>query len=406
MVAAASWGLADQALSSLTNFALALVVARRFDAVDLGAFAIAFNTYLLLLNVARPLAMQPVMIHFSNVPYAQWHRATQAAVGLSLTIGLLGGALTCIIGALIGGSLGGALVATGLSLPGLLVQDSWRLAFFAAGRGVQAFLNDLVWTLVLLPSLVIAILAVDPDIAGFFALWGGSALVAALFGMIQARTLPRPELALAWLRDHRILATPLTVQSVLQVATQQIASLGVAAVAGLGAVGALRAAQLLLGPLLVLFQGLQLIAIPEGREDLRRSRSALRTACYQYGAAMGVIVIGWGGLMYLVPDDIGILVLGQNWVPAHEVILPISLAWGLGFAGAGLILGMRVLANGRRVLVAGGTASVASAIGMVVGAAISGAPGAAGGNVVAQVLGLFVARRQFETAIERPDEGE
>jgi hypothetical protein len=40
-----SWGLADQAVSSLSNFAVGLVVARALGAVDFGIFALAWATY-------------------------------------------------------------------------------------------------------------------------------------------------------------------------------------------------------------------------------------------------------------------------------------------------------------------------------------------------------------------------
>ena len=48
-----------------------------------------------------------------------------------------------------------AFIALGLTLPGLLLQDSWRYAFFALGRGSQALLNDTVWAVSMLPALVV-----------------------------------------------------------------------------------------------------------------------------------------------------------------------------------------------------------------------------------------------------------
>jgi len=45
-------------------------------------------------------------------------------------------------------------VALGVVLPAMLLQDSWRFAFFAAGRGSRAFLNDVCWTIALVPALI------------------------------------------------------------------------------------------------------------------------------------------------------------------------------------------------------------------------------------------------------------
>lgn len=66
------WGLADQAVSNLTNLAVSLYVARTLGAVQFGAFR-------------------------------------------------------------------------GITMPRLMLQDSWRYAFFAHGRGGHAFLNDTIW---------------------------------------------------------------------------------------------------------------------------------------------------------------------------------------------------------------------------------------------------------------------
>ena len=39
------WGVADQAVSSLTNFAVNIYIARELGAVEYGAFSLAYVTY-------------------------------------------------------------------------------------------------------------------------------------------------------------------------------------------------------------------------------------------------------------------------------------------------------------------------------------------------------------------------
>ena len=60
-------------------------------------------------------------------------------------------------------------------LPGLLLQDAWRFAFFAAGAGRKAFSNDVVWGIALVPAMVVA--ARVGSVAAFVILghWGGLA---------------------------------------------------------------------------------------------------------------------------------------------------------------------------------------------------------------------------------------
>ena len=50
------WGLADQMLSSVTNFLLGLLVARSVGPGEFGACGLAYATYTLALGAARALA--------------------------------------------------------------------------------------------------------------------------------------------------------------------------------------------------------------------------------------------------------------------------------------------------------------------------------------------------------------
>jgi hypothetical protein len=58
--------------------------------------------------------------------------------------------------AAIAGMVGSCFVALGLTLSGLMLQDSWRYAFFAAGQGQRAFVNDAIWTAALIPTMLLA----------------------------------------------------------------------------------------------------------------------------------------------------------------------------------------------------------------------------------------------------------
>ena len=63
----AGWGLIDQVFSSLTNFALGIVVARTVPIAEFGAFSLAFAAYLLAVNMTRAFPMQPLAIRYSAI---------------------------------------------------------------------------------------------------------------------------------------------------------------------------------------------------------------------------------------------------------------------------------------------------------------------------------------------------
>ena len=78
------WGLADQALSSLTNFALAVLVARTVGTAELGAFGLAFTTYTITLGATRALCSEPLTVRYSATGEAEWREGASAATGIAL----------------------------------------------------------------------------------------------------------------------------------------------------------------------------------------------------------------------------------------------------------------------------------------------------------------------------------
>ena len=73
----ASWSFGDQALSSLTNFALAVVVARAVTAEEFGAFGLAFSAYLLVLGLVRAVTAEPLLVRASHVEPAEHARQAE-----------------------------------------------------------------------------------------------------------------------------------------------------------------------------------------------------------------------------------------------------------------------------------------------------------------------------------------
>ena len=196
------WGIGDQALSSLTNFALGLIVARSVDTTALGAFSFAFLAYAVGLGVNRALASQPLVIRYSATAPNQWVSGVAAAGGVTLWVGALSALIAATIAAWSSGTLRDAFLALALVMPGLLYQDAWRYAFFAENRATFAFLNDLAWTVVMVPALWASLVLWPGSVGGPVLAWGGAATVAGLLGFAQTRILPRPWGARSWLREH------------------------------------------------------------------------------------------------------------------------------------------------------------------------------------------------------------
>jgi O-antigen/teichoic acid export membrane protein len=396
-----SWGLADQALSSITNFAMGVTLARTLSPVDFGAFGIAFGVYIIGLGFARALTSEPLSVRFSAMPEAERLEAVGIATGAALFVGSVLGVVILTCGWLVDGALSSALIALGWTMPGLLLQDAWRFAFFTMNRGRAAFLNELVWAIALASSLVLLFLRGRPSVFSLMLVWGGSATLAAIAGAFQARIAPTMGHLRVWLRSHRDLIPRFTAEFGLTTLVAQGVVLGVGAVAGLAQAGAIRGAEILLGPVTVVQLGVSLAGLPEGVRALRVSRGKLARACVLWSIGLAIVALAVGLVASIVPGRLGRAVLGETWPLAQDVVLPLSI----GMAGSGIIMGagigLRSLAAAKlslraRLAVAPLVLGAAS-----VGAIAAGARGAASGLAFGYVTGSFIWWHAFRVGLRQ-----
>ena len=107
------WGVADQVVSSLTNFAVSIYVVHALGAVQFGAFSLAYVTYGFALNASRGLATDPLMVRFSGTYLPTWRRAVADCTGTAMVVGLVAGACVLAAAAVLSGTAGAAFLALG-----------------------------------------------------------------------------------------------------------------------------------------------------------------------------------------------------------------------------------------------------------------------------------------------------
>jgi O-antigen/teichoic acid export membrane protein len=322
----ASWSVVDQALSAASNLGLSVVVARSVSAPSFGAFAMAFVVFGIAVAVTKAVVGQPLQIRFSGRAPQDQHDANARALGCAVLIGLAGSVLLVTVGLSAGGIVGAAMLALAVALPALLLQDSCRMAMFAVGAPRQAALIDTVWVVVQFSVLIIALTREDRSVVGLIAIWGGSAALSAMVGLALLRVRPRLRAGYAWLVEHRDLTRYLFAEYLLGLGAMQVAILLVGAVASASAVGALRAAQVLLGPLGIVGLALFQFAVPEiarnaGLQSRRLARFAVLTS-----AALGALTVAYGTVLLLLPDEIGVSLFGETWAGAQVVLLAMTLS--------------------------------------------------------------------------------
>jgi O-antigen/teichoic acid export membrane protein len=377
-------------MSSLTNYAVSIYVVHALGAVQFGAFSLAYVTYGFALNASRGLSTDPLMVRFSGTDQQTWRRAVTDCTGTAMVVGLVTGAFVLAASAALTGAAEGAFLALGLTLPGLLLQDSWRYSFFALGRGSRAFLNDTIWALTLLPALALLQATGHANVFWFVFAWGATGTISAAVGPWQARVIPRPAGAWRWVSQHRDLGPRYLAEGTSQNAAYQLRAYGISLVLGLAALGSVQAAATLFGPMTILFLGMSLVTIPEAARVLRRSPRHLPLFCLFITGALSLAGVCWGIILLIaVPRGLGSSLLGPIWRSTYPLVLPQMLfviGQGTSF---GVGTGLHALGAARRSLRLILIMSVLYIISSMTGAFVAGAAGTVWGSAVSQWIGAM-----------------
>jgi hypothetical protein len=378
----AVWGPADQTLSSLTNFALAIVVAHESAPRTFGLFALVFATFSIALGACRAVCCEPLAVRYSSASSSNWRTGASMATGTAIAIGTIIGIVSVTAGSAVGGQTGDLLVILGLALPGLLLQDAWRYAFFAAGRGARAFVNDAVCAILLLTAIAVLMTQGHANVEWLLAVWGGSAAVGAILGVWQGKLTPTPLQCAAWWRRQADLAPRFLAEFVGLTGEAQLMLYGIAAVTSLTAVAAVRGGLLLLGPMNILGFGAMLAGVPAAVRLLERGSRRLILVSGLVSAGLAVVTLLWASLILLLPSRLGVSAVGSVWHTSRPLIVPLALGMGALGAVMGAVISLRALAAARRSLRARITVSPVILASGLLGAALHGASGAAWGLAI------------------------
>jgi O-antigen/teichoic acid export membrane protein len=387
-------------MSSITNFAVSIYIARSVGAADYGAFALAYVTYAFVLSASRGLATDPLLVRYSGANLANWRPAVARCTGTAAMVGVVSGVLVLLAAALLDHTARVAFLALGLTLPALLLQDSWRFCFFALGKGSQAFLNDTAWAVALVPALIAIRATGHASVFWFVLAWGATSAAGALIGPIQARVLPRITGVRGWLVEHRDLGLRYLAEGGFNSSQAQLRTYSVGLVLGLAALGYVQAAGTLMGPFMVVFFGMGLVTLPEAVRILRRAPHHMPVFCILVSSGLALAGLLWGTfLLVALPHGLGRLALGNLWLPTYPLILPLTISVVGGCLAAGAGTGLHALGAAKQSLRAMIISSVSYVAFGFVGAVLDGPAGVMWGAAAATWLGAAVFWWELRVAL-------
>jgi O-antigen/teichoic acid export membrane protein len=412
-----SWNLVDQALSALSNTVLTVMVARSVSAEDFGAFAIAFVVFGIFIAVTKSVVGQPLQMRFSGADSAELKAAIGRALGAALLIGLLAACAIAAVSPLTHQGVQRALVALAVVLPALLVQDSCRMALFALARPRGAALIDAFWTAIMIALLMLLVALGRDDVRWLTIAWGIGAAVSATVGLALIHVRPAPRMATSWLREQWDLSRYLFAGYFLGLGAVHLGILLVGIIATSDAVGALRAAQVLLGPLGILGAAAFQFAMPEIARRREIDGRTLSLWGLGVSGALGSVTVAYVVALLLVPDHWGTALFGATWAGAAAVLAAMgisSLFSSLASGPACVLYGISQARSTFRIYLAKGPIILTA---VVLGTWTTGAVGAAWALALteAAVLPAWIITmeravrsrdRSRRGAVEEPPRGE
>ncbi|MDQ2826654.1 MAG: hypothetical protein M3Y04_06820 [Actinomycetota bacterium] len=327
----------DQVVSSGSNFATGVAVARLSGISQFGQYMVVVVFWLVLVGLHRALITEPMVVTSRDADDLRSRLADGLAAEAvyGCVVGLLvaaGGGL-----ALLGGhSLGVPLLAMSVWLPGLLIQDYWRAMAFQRARPGAALANDTAFVIVQAVATVAFALVGWRSVGYMITAWGLGGLAGALYGFRRFPAVSRPMqgwemLARLWPRSRWILADfasgYMTEQANLLLAAVLLSTVDF---------GGFRAAYTLIGPILILLLAEMNLGLPEAtRRACSDDPDALAHFARRLSAVTFVCVAAYGVLLAVA----GRRLLSMVYGPSFPTFSPLVSLGALSFAVASLSTG-------------------------------------------------------------------
>ncbi len=380
-----AWGVVDQAVSSLSNVVVLILVARSVEPTNFGAFSIAMEAYIVIVFAGRGMASDPLLTaHAADGP-ARLDRAARAGATVMLGVGVACAAVVGASGIFTGGPIGNHLAVLALFLPGLLIQDYVRNVFIVRQQPARALVIDALWLLVEVPLLVIAV-RLGLDSVALLALWGVSGVVVGLIGLAWARLVPTGmHEARAWLGKHAGLWPYFLFENLVFRSTILVVMVGLSFMAGLDGVAGLRAATAVFAPVAVVGRGLAMVAVPEFARQAS-DPALVRRLVRRLAWFLTPLPLLLAAVLLASPDRVGTALFGESWALASPLLLLTAISAAVSMYSIAVAVGLRAFQAAR----AGLTARLAVAS-LTLVAALAG--GWLGGRIRgSRSLGCDVAR--------------
>ncbi|WP_139813339.1 hypothetical protein [Prescottella equi] len=318
--------------SSASNFIFSVLVARALDTSVLGIFATLMAIYSVVVGIGRAFTSEPMIFNEISVSKHQGGERAGANLSTNFVLGLFFGIIVFVGVAFLSRDYVLSVIFA-IAMPLVLMQDGLRYVMIGEGAQKWAFASELLWLAVQVPLMVL--LASQRSLTEFLLCWEVGAAASVLLGIWQTRARFALASCINWLKDVFRVGSVYAVDFVLSSGINQLTVFILVVSGGFQAAGDLRAAQILLTPIMVFTLGVSFALSPEVTRFARQgSKRGLRLTAAGYGVGVTALSVGWVLAVELLPTRVVAALLGESAIGGIDT-LPFA-------AGAVCLLGISV----------------------------------------------------------------
>lgn len=312
----------DQCVSSMSNFATGVVVARLSGAAEFGQYMLVMVIWVLAVGLHRALLTEPLIVMTRETDDSR----TVISHGLSaelllacvVAVFVAVGGLTAV---LVGASVGGLILASSPWFVPLLLQDYWRGMAFQQRRPSLALINDLIFVAVQALMMVVVWLIGWRSAGYFVAAWGTGATAGAVVGLWWFRSVSSLSAGAKLLLRLWPLSRWMVADFVTAFASTQAYLFFAVLLLSDVAYGGFRAAFSLMGPTIVVLHAGANIGLPEAaRRTNPDDLTDLRRFARQLSAVTAVVIGAYGTFVSVGGRQLLIAIYGLEFAPYAPLV--------------------------------------------------------------------------------------
>ncbi|WP_146176515.1 hypothetical protein [Rhodococcus sp. OK519] len=295
-------------------------------------FATLMAIYSVVVGIGRAFTSEPMIFNESSVAGHKGRMRSTANLSTNMVLGLFFGVIVFLVAIILSRDVLLSVVFAS-AMPLVLIQDGLRYVMIDEGAPKWAFASEVLWLAVQVPLMIL--IASQRSLTEFIICWEVGAAASVLVGVWRTGARFAIGSCVAWLKDGYRVGFVYAVDFMLSSGINQLTVFVLVITGGFQASGDLRAAQILLMPIMVFTLGVSFALSPEVTRFARQgSKRGLQLVAAGYGAGVTALSVGWVLAVGLLPSSVVSAMLGESAVGGLDT-LPFA-------AGAVCLLGISV----------------------------------------------------------------